>query len=122
MHIGEKVFAKRQTGDIREGIVIRLDSRVWVDFSEGSRTRPEAFDPRDVSTSREYFTDPVFPGKLEASIEWAETCSVLTDYVLDAAKRYLLLLRKKNDFCRKCSRGSDLITWEEVLKEIPGVF
>ncbi len=56
MHIGEKVFAKRQTGDIREGIVVRLDSRVWVDFSNGTVTRPEAFDPKEVSSNREYFT------------------------------------------------------------------
>lgn len=49
--IGDKVFVRRHTGEIREGIIEGLDSRIWVQF--GEKTKPEAFYACDVSTSRE---------------------------------------------------------------------
>lgn len=63
-------------------------------------------------------------GKLEASIEYAELTGQLTGYVLEAAKRHLLLLEAMNSdkIVHRCSRGSDLVYWNELIKdELPEI-
>lgn len=58
-------------------------------------------------------------GKLEASIEYAELTGQLTDYVLEAAKRHLMLSKvmESDKIVYKASRGSDLVYWDGLIKE-----